>query len=89
MKKQDLVSIIIPTYNRELYYISRAVKSIQQQTYKHYEIIIVDDNTDTSTYSLQIKKYCKSNGILYLKLMENREQMLQEISEPLIHTGLI
>lgn len=67
MKKQDLVSIIIPTYNRELYYISRAVKSIQQQTYKHYEIIIVDDNTDTSTYSLQIKKYCKSNGILYLK----------------------
>lgn len=67
MKKAELVSVIIPTYNRNIYYISRAIKSIQQQTYKHYEIIIVDDNIDDSPYSISIKKFCLYNKFLYLK----------------------
>lgn len=66
MKENGLVSIIIPTYNRDLCYISRAIKSIMQQTYKNYEIIVVDDNTCNSNYSLKIKKYCATNNITYL-----------------------
>ena len=66
MKENGLVSIIIPTYNRDLYYISRAIKSIMQQTYKNYEIIVVDDNICNSNYSLKIKKYCTTNNLIYL-----------------------
>lgn len=66
MKKNGLVSIIIPTYNRDLSYISRAIKSILQQTYKNYEIIVVDDNISNSNYSLKIKKYCAVNNLIYL-----------------------
>lgn len=67
MKENGLVSIIIPTYNRDLCYISRAIKSIMRQTYKNYEIIVVDDNICNSNYSFKIKKYCATNDLIYLK----------------------
>lgn len=66
MKDENFVSIIIPTYNRSLNYIRRAIKSIQQQTYKNYEIIISDDNLPNSNYSLQINDYCVRNNLKYL-----------------------
>lgn len=66
MKDKDFVSIIIPTYNRSLHYIKRAIKSIQQQTFKNHEIIISDDNLPNSNYSLQINNYCLKNNLKYL-----------------------
>lgn len=47
-KNQALVSIITPLYNAEAY-ITHTIKSIQSQTYPHWEHIIVNDcSTDTS-----------------------------------------
>ena len=46
-----LVSVIIPVYNVELY-VEEAIQSIQKQTYKNIEIIIVDDNSSDKTYSI-------------------------------------
>ena len=37
-----LVSIILPSYNSEAY-IRQSIESVQKQTYKHWELIIVDD----------------------------------------------
>ena len=44
----DFISIIIPVYNsgEQLY---DCVKSIQNSTYKHFEIIIVDDGSNDET----------------------------------------
>ena len=67
MESEKLVSVIIPTCNRDLCYVLKAIKSIKQQTYKNYEIILVDDNICNSIYSLNIKKYCKEHNIKYLK----------------------
>ncbi|MBM6861862.1 glycosyltransferase family 2 protein, partial [Clostridium saudiense] len=44
----ELVSVIIPTYNREKT-IERAILSVINQSYKNYEIIIVDDNSRDNT----------------------------------------
>ena len=41
---QKLVSIIIPVYNRESY-ILKTLKSVQVQTYKNWECIIIDDGS--------------------------------------------
>lgn len=67
MKYNKTVSIIIPTFNRNLNYLSRAINSIKQQTYKHYEIIVVDDNICKSNYSLNIEKYCIYHDLIYIR----------------------
>jgi len=39
-----LVSAVITTYNRDFRFLMEAINSIQNQTYDHIELIVVDDN---------------------------------------------
>ena len=59
-------SIIVPVYNVEDYII-KCLESIYNQTYKNFEVIIVDDGSmDNST--LLIKKYIKDkNNFIYYR----------------------
>lgn len=62
----QLISVVIPTYNRDRT-IERTIESVLKQTYKNYEIIIVDDNSNDNTESI-IKKYLeKYSFITYIK----------------------
>lgn len=65
---QNHISIIIPVYNRNEE-IQRAILSVLKQSYQHFEIIIVDDNS-----SQDIKKSIdvfNDNRIVYIKNKEN------------------
>lgn len=42
MYKNNLVSVIIPTYNIQ-YFLDSTLESIVNQTYKNLEIILIDD----------------------------------------------
>jgi glycosyltransferase involved in cell wall biosynthesis len=48
MKKQPLISIVTPVYNRETL-IVECIKSVQNQEYKNYEHIIIDDCSTDNT----------------------------------------
>ena len=56
MKNQKpLISVILSVYNG-INYIERAIKGILSQTYKNFEFIIIDDNSNDGT-NIIIKKY--------------------------------
>ena len=59
MKKEPLVSIIIPTYNREKL-LPDTINSVIKQTYKKWELIIVDDRSTDNTKEL-VEKYAKKD----------------------------
>ena len=63
-----LVSIIIPAYNRA-HTIKMTLDSVLNQTYKNYEVIIVDDNSKDNTYEV-VKPYLSDN-IFYYKNEKN------------------
>lgn len=54
------VSVVIPTYNCGKY-ISESVESVLNQTYKNFEIIIVDDGSSDNTRGV-LAKYLDENG---------------------------
>lgn len=62
-----LISVVVPTYNHSRY-IKRALKSIWDQAYQNYEIIVVDDGSTDNTKEIlkdcldKIKYVDKTNG---------------------------
>ena len=63
------VSIILPNYNSSNY-ISQTIKSVLNQTYKEWELIIVDDNSDKKTKRI-LSKYKKNKKIKIIYLNKN------------------
>lgn len=65
---EDLVSIIMPSYNTAEY-IGESIQSVIEQTYTNWELIIVDDcSTD---YTDEVVKAVKDDRIRYLKNEHN------------------
>jgi teichuronic acid biosynthesis glycosyltransferase TuaG len=70
MKEQPLISIITPVFNREEL-IVECVKSVQEQTYKNYEHIIIDDGSDDNTIKIVEALAKKDSKIILIKSPEN------------------
>jgi len=68
-ENKSKVSVIIPTYNRANL-VGRAIRSTLNQTYPHFEIIVVDDGSTDNTEG--IVKSFGDHRIKYYKFEENR-----------------
>ena len=64
-----LVSIIMPSYNTAKY-ITNSIESVLNQTYKNWELIIIDDCSTDNTDEI-IKNYNSEDRIKYIKNEKN------------------
>jgi glycosyltransferase involved in cell wall biosynthesis len=69
MIKNPKVSVIIPTYNRA-HLIDKAIKSVLNQTYQDYEIIVVDNASTDNTK--EVVKGFNNFKIRYIYYCDNR-----------------
>lgn len=67
--ENKLISIITPTFNSEKF-ISETIKSIQNQTYSNWEMIIVDDCSLDATVSI-IREFSANDNRIQLFQLEN------------------
>jgi glycosyltransferase involved in cell wall biosynthesis len=64
-----IVSVVMPAYNEEKY-IAEAIKSVLNQTYQNFELIIVNDGSKDKT--MEIAKSFTDERINVIDLKENR-----------------
>ena len=65
------VSIIMPAYNCEKY-VADSINSVLEQTYKNYELIIIDDGSQDKTVEI-IKYYSLKDSRIKIYLNENNQ----------------
>jgi len=66
-----LISVLIPCYNREKY-IEQCVSAVTSQSYKHLEIIICDNASTDTTYSILQKLAAED---IRIKVMQNQTNL--------------
>ena len=69
MKDNGLVSVIMPSYNTAKY-IAETIRSVMNQTYPYWELIIVDDCSTDETDEV-VKQFLSDTRIRYLKNEKN------------------
>lgn len=78
-KSTPKVSIIMPCYNSEKY-IEKAIQSVLDQTYRNFELIIIDDNSTDKTEEI-IKNFVKNDfRIIYYKKNEKDKGIAESMN---------
>jgi len=67
----SLVSIVIPSYNGAYFLEHFSIPSVISQSYKNWELIIVDDGSTDNTREI-VKKFQKKNPRIYYLYQENK-----------------
>ena len=88
MLKLPLISFVVTSYNYEKY-ILKTLESIKKQTYKNFEIIVVDDNSTDNSCQL-IENFISDNQDLRITLLKqetNKGQLSSMLKGLEIATG--
>ena len=64
-------SVIVPCFNSEKT-ILRALKSIETQTFKDYEVVVVDDGSIDLTAKI-VKEFCDKSNLNYKYIFQENE----------------
>jgi glycosyltransferase involved in cell wall biosynthesis len=71
MSKLPVVSVIMPVFNSERF-LSQAIQSILDQTFQDFELIIIDDGSDDSSWEIVSSFQRKDSRIRAVKQPENQ-----------------
>ena len=73
------ISVIIPSYNKDLFSIYTPLRSIQNQSLKDIEIIFVDDGSSKMKINEIIKEMENDNRIILLRHKENKGTLTSRV----------
>ena len=68
-KSNPYISVIIPSYNYGKF-IEQTINSVLNQTYKNYQLIIVDDGSTDNSLDILYKFSKKISGLKVLQHMD-------------------
>lgn len=63
---KPIVSVVMPTFNRKIY-LERSIKSVINQFFRNWELIIVDDGSTDDSFELIDKYILEYENIRYLR----------------------
>lgn len=72
MKNNNLISIVLPVYNGEKY-LAEAIESIRKQTYKEFELIVVNDCSTDGTEKIVRDYINRDNRIRLINNESNKK----------------
>jgi len=72
LDEQPLISIVVPTYETKPVYLEDLILSCEEQTYTHFEIVIVDASKTDFVEHIVHDYQGQFNNIVYKRLEENK-----------------
>ena len=70
LKNKNYIDIVLPNFNSSKF-LNQTLKSILEQTYKNWRLVIIDDCSDLKTINI-LKKYIKDKRIKIFWLKKNK-----------------
>jgi teichuronic acid biosynthesis glycosyltransferase TuaG len=72
ISRKPIVSVIMPAYNAAAH-IAESIASVQQQTYEHWELIIINDGSTDNTESIARLYAAKDPRIVYIEQLNGKQ----------------
>ena len=66
----EVVDILVTTYNTNEKYLKKQIESILRQTYKNIKLIISDDNSNKKEVQEELKKYKEKDERIEIYIQE-------------------
>jgi len=85
MNNNDLVSVIMSTYNEELKWIEESINSILNQSYSNIELIIILDNPQNVKLKHLLRDYAKSDNRICLIVNNENIGLVKSLNIALKH----
>ena len=76
---EELISIVLPVYNGEKY-LRESIDSVLNQTYRNWELIIVDDCSTDSSAKIA-KEYTNKDKRIYYYRNENNLRLPRNLNK--------
>lgn len=72
-KLNPTISIIMPVYNTEIKWLTRAIESVLKQQYKNWQLCIVDDGSEDDRIAVMLSNYCNAEDRIKVFYSENNQ----------------